>query len=53
MRPNEHFGRQSAAAAPHRGESARGKRARNNPSGPTKRGTLAIGGATGQSPRKI
>ena len=36
MRPNEHLGRQSAAAAPHRGESARGKRARNKPPGPTK-----------------
>ena len=32
----EHFGRQSAAAAPRRGESARGKRARDNPPGPTK-----------------
>jgi hypothetical protein len=53
MRLQEHVGRQSAATAPRRDESARGKRARNNPPGPTKRGTLAIGGATGQSPRKI
>jgi len=37
----EHFGRQSEAAAPRRGESARGKRARNNPPGPTKHKTLA------------
>jgi hypothetical protein len=36
MRLQEHVGRQSAAEAPHRGESARGKRARNNPPGPTK-----------------
>ena len=44
MRLQEHVGRQSAATAPRRGESARGKRARNNPPGPTKRETLAIGG---------
>ena len=53
MRLQEHVGRQSAATAPRRDESARGQRARNNPPGHTKRGTLAIGGATGQSPRKI
>ena len=44
MRLQAHFGRQSAAAAPQRGESARSKRARDNPPGPTKRETLAIGG---------
>jgi hypothetical protein len=44
MRLQEHVGRQSAATAPRRGESARSKRARNNPPGPTKRETLAIGG---------
>ena len=53
MRLQEHVDRQSAATAPRRGEGARGKRTRNNPPGPTKRGTLAIGAATGQSPRKI
>ena len=36
MRLQEHVGRQSAATAPRRDESARGKRARNNPPGPTK-----------------
>jgi hypothetical protein len=42
MRLREHFGRQSAAAVPRRGESARGKRTRSNPPGPTKCETLAI-----------
>ena len=32
MRPQEHFGRQSAAAAPQRGESSEGSAARILPS---------------------
>jgi len=32
MRPQEHFGRQSAATAPHRGESSEGSAARIIPS---------------------
>jgi len=50
MRLQEHVGRQSAATAPRRDESARGKRARNNPPDPTKRGTLAIGGGNRAKP---
>ena len=47
MRPQEHFGRQSVAAAPRRGESARTKRARNNPPGPTKIKNPPLGGFFG------
>ena len=50
MRLQEHVDRQSAAKAPRRDEGARGKRARNNPPGPTKRGTLAIGGGNRAKP---
>lgn len=32
MRPQEHFGRQNAAKAPHRGESSEGSAARIIPS---------------------
>ena len=49
MRLREHFDRQSAAAAPRRGESARGKRTRSNPPGPAKCETLAIIEECGES----
>jgi hypothetical protein len=44
MRAQEHFGRQSEAVARRRGESGLGKRARNDPPGPTKIKSPAIGG---------
>jgi hypothetical protein len=53
MRLREHFGRQSAAAAPRRGESARGKRTRSNPPGPTKCEALAIIEECGESEKFI
>ena len=43
----EHVGRQSETAAPRRGESSRGNRARNHPPGPTKINHPPLGGFFG------
>ena len=52
-RLKERLVRRSEAAAPRRGESARGKRTRSNPPGPTKCETLAIIEECGESEKFI